>query len=249
VFVDNYYHFLAVTDFHPHVECVQLWHAAGAIKQFGLKDHKVNKESAYARKRFRRVYDRFSHVVVGSEKMADVFQESFGLSNEQMLKTGVPRTDFFYDNDEINYVKHLMYMEFPIFKQKKVILYAPTYRDGEFNVSTLHLDIKKMYDQLKYDYVLLLKLHPAVNGTFENKHPGFAFNMSNYPNVNHLLTIADVLVTDYSSVPFEYSILRKPMIFYPYDLDVYEKVRGLQDSYEQFVPGPVVAHTEELIGT
>lgn len=94
VFVDNYYGFLAVTDFKPTVQCTQLWHAAGAIKQFGLKDPSIQERSPRAYERFTKVYNRFTHVVVGSEKMAGIFRESFDVSNEAIIRTGVPRTDF-----------------------------------------------------------------------------------------------------------------------------------------------------------
>src|SRR5699024_10134934 len=123
-------------------------------------------------------------------------------------------------------VKNFLQTEFPIFKEKKVILYAPTYRDNELDMKSVQLDLKKMYKSLKYDYVLILKLHPAVNGTFENKYPGFVYNLSSYPNINHLLVISDLLVTDYSSIPVEFSLLNKPMIFYAYDLDDYAASTG-----------------------
>lgn len=247
IFVDNYYGFLAVTNFRPGTTCIQLWHAAGAIKQFGLMDLTIENRPQKAFKRFNKVYQRFDHVVVGSDNMATIFEEGFGLSKDQFLRTGVPRTDFFFDEIEKKHVKHLLETDFPILKEKKVILYAPTYRDDELDTAALHLDIDKMYDQLKYDYILLLKLHPAVNGTFENKHPGFVFNVSSYPNINHLLVVSDMLVSDYSSIPFEYSLLNKPMIFYAYDLDEYANSRGFWENYEKLVPGPIVETTDDLI--
>src|SRR5699024_9379731 len=77
VFVDNYYGFLAATEFKPHVKCIQLWHAAGAMKQFGLKDLSIENRPKKAYKRFHKVYQRFDHVVVGSEHMANIFREGF----------------------------------------------------------------------------------------------------------------------------------------------------------------------------
>ncbi len=84
-FVDNYYGFLAVTTFKPNVSCVQLWHAAGAIKQFALKDPSVQHRSRRAFHRFQVVYNRFNHVVVGSNKMAAIFEQSFGIGGDRMF--------------------------------------------------------------------------------------------------------------------------------------------------------------------
>ena len=98
VMVDNYFGFLAVTRFKPNVSCVQLWHAAGAVKRFGLKDPSIHNRSSRAIHRFHQVYQRFDHVVVGSDKMAAIYCESFGISDERILRTGIPRTDFFFDS-------------------------------------------------------------------------------------------------------------------------------------------------------
>src|SRR5699024_11984423 len=77
----------------------------------------------------------------------------------------------------------------------------------------------------------------------------FIYNVSNYPWINDLLVGSDVLITDYSSIPFEYSLLQKPMIFYAYDYDEYALKRGIWDDYTERVPGPVVYNTNQLIET
>lgn len=247
VFVDNYYGFLAVTKFKKSTTCIQLWHAAGAIKQFGLKDLSIENRPEKAYKRFKRVYQRFNYVVVGSENMANIFREGFGISKQQILRTGIPRTDFFFDSIEKEEVSETLKLQFPIIKEKKVILYAPTYRDNEMNVTDLKMDINKMYNELKDDYVLFLRLHPAVSATLDNDYSDFVFNVSTNYNINHLMVISDVLITDYSSIPFEFSILNKPMVFFAYDIDEYAETRGFWDNYDKLVPGPIVENTDDLI--
>src|SRR5699024_3793364 len=247
VLVDNYYGFLAVTDFRPDVQCIQLWHAAGAIKKFGLEDPSIENRSARANRRFRKVYDRFDFVIVGSEKMASIFKQSFDLSNERILRTGIPRTDFFFDDEAKEAAKNSLVADYPVINEKKVMLYAPTYRDNELDIGELKLDIEKMYQAFKHDYVLLLRLHPAINGEFQNKYPGFVINVSGNYNINHLLVITDILITDYSSIPFEFSLLNKPMVFFAYDLDQYAIDRGFWETYEDLVPGPVVENTNDLV--
>jgi len=247
VFVDNYYGFLAVTDFRSGTKCIQLWHAAGAIKQFGLKDLSIENRPAKAYERFKKVYQRFDHVIVGSETMAAIFQEGFGISAQQIVRTGIPRTDFFFDDETKDEVSKTLELQFPMIKTKKVILYAPTYRDNELNVSDLKLDIDNMYRELHEDYVLFLRLHPAVSGTLKNEYPDFVFNVSVDYNINHLLVITDILISDYSSIPFEFSLLHKPMVFFAYDIDQYAQERGFWDNYDKLVPGPIVENTNDLI--
>ncbi|WP_245251291.1 CDP-glycerol glycerophosphotransferase family protein [Virgibacillus litoralis] len=247
VIADNYYGFLAVTEFKANVQCIQLWHAAGAIKQFGLKDPSIQNRSPRAFERFQKVYHRFDYVVVGSERMASIFRKSFNISNEQILRTGIPRSDFFFDTVAKNEAEKSLKQDFPVINGKKVILYAPTYRDNDLNTTDLHLNIEKMYREFKDDYVLFLRLHPAVDGEYQNKFPGFVINVSSYHNMNHLLVISDILISDYSSIPFEYSLLNKPMVFYAYDFEDYAKIRGFWEAYDELVPGPVVKSTEALI--
>ena len=247
IIVDNYYGFLAVTDFKDDATCVQVWHAAGAIKQFGLEDLSNVNRTSKAMDRFKAVYHRFDQVIVGSDEMIDIYKRSFELPQERYVKTGIPRTDFFYNVTEKQNAISTLKKEFPIINDKKVILYAPTYRDNELSKAHIQLDIKKLYDAFKYEYVILLRLHPAVSGNFENKYHGFIYNVSGYHSINELLTITDILITDYSSIPFEYSILNRPMIFYAYDLEEYAKERGLWKDYIDRVPGPVVQTMDELV--
>ncbi|WP_117168451.1 CDP-glycerol glycerophosphotransferase family protein [Paraliobacillus sediminis] len=249
IFVDNYFGFLSVTKFKASVTCIQVWHAAGAIKQFGLMDPSVKTRSSQANDRFIKVYNRFTYVIVGSEKMSAIFRKSFGLSNQQILRTGIPRTDFFFDKVKTANIKVQLQEEIPIVTNKKVILYAPTFRDSQLNDQKIMLDIKKMYAQLSKDHVLLLRLHPAVKGTFINQYPEFVIDVSKYQNINHLLVITDLLITDYSSIPFEFALLEKPMIFFTYDFDEYTQNRGFWEDYQTQLPGPIVTSTTDLINT
>lgn len=247
VIVDNYYGFLAVTNFKKNTTCVQLWHAAGAVKKFGLTDLSVQHRSEQAVKRFKKVYNRFDHVVVGSENMVPIFGESFGLPAEKMLRTGIPRTDFFFDEKKKDTVTNELFRTYPLLKEKKVILYAPTFRDEEMKIETFRLDIEDMYKQLRDEYVLVIKTHPLVHHKIENKYGDFVLDMSQHENINHLLLATDILISDYSSVPFEFALLERPMLFYAYDRETYLKDRGVWGDYEAFVPGPVVQSTKEIV--
>ncbi|WP_026319955.1 CDP-glycerol glycerophosphotransferase family protein [Siminovitchia fordii] len=247
IFIDNYFGFLAAVKFKANVKCIQLWHAAGAIKQFGLRDPSNESRSPHAIERFKKVYIQFDYVVVGGEKMADIYRQSFGIGEENILRTGIPRTDFFFDEHEMQVIADTLKKKYSGIRDKKVILYAPTYREDDFKITSLPLDIDYMYQELKDEYTLLLRLHPAVRFDFANQYPDFVYDVSDYPDVNHILVVTDLLISDYSSIPFEFSLLRRPMIFFAYDLEEYSKSRGFWEPYDQLVPGPIVKNTTELV--
>lgn len=250
VIVDTYFGLLAAIDFKKEVTCVQLWHAVGAVKQFGLRGPSVQHRSKRAQKRFLDVYERFHYVVTGSERMATIFKESFQIEDQQLIRTGVPRTDFFFDKAAQAQTTHDFYQQFPELNDKKIMLYAPTFRDDDLHASAIALDLDALYHALfSENYVLILKLHPAVTMTedFEKKFPGFVYQIQNGFHINELLLVTDLLITDYSSIPFEFSFLRKPMIFFAYDLEEYATQRGFWEDYATSMPGPVVSTTKELI--
>ncbi len=249
IIIDNYFGFLAAVTFKKNVECIQVWHAAGALKTFGLQDQSIRYRSDSAKRRFQQVYDQFHTIVVGSDEMGRIFSEAFNVPSQRMLPTGFPRTDFFYEKKSRDAVITSFYENYPLLAGKKLILYAPTYRDGQLENSDIHLDIKQMQQKLDSNYFLLIKLHPAVKTktNYQELFPDFVCDFSEYKRINELLVVTDYLITDYSSLPFEFSLLHKPIIFYPYDLAEYREQRGLVKDYQQLVPGPIVYNTNELI--
>ena len=246
IFIDNYHVVLAACDFRAAVKCTQLWHANGAVKYFGYRDKTIKKRPGSAHKRFKKVYSKFHYLAVGSDEMAYIFGEAFGADDSRMIKTGVPRTDFFYNKQAVDDAAEKIRAALPELREKKVLLYAPTFRDDQFDLADVHLNINLMKKSLSSEYHLLLKLHPAVKlSGFNNDE--FVTDVSTGFEINSLLTAADILITDYSSIPFEFSILNKPMIFFAYDLEEYEKERGIWFNYESYMPGPIAYNTEAII--
>lgn len=248
VIVDNYYGFLSAITFRKDVTVFQIWHASGAIKQFGLMDPSTKNRSQKAKDRFQRVYNQFDKIIVGSEAMSTIFQQAFGLPESRMLRTGMPKTDVFFDKEAIDIIQKQMILKFPYLEGKKIILYVPTYRDNELDHFHLALDLVKMNQALSNEYIVLLRLHPAIKNQVDlNSFDGFVYDFSQYKKLNDLLFITDILITDYSSIPFDFSLLQKPMIFFPYDLKEYEAARGFWEPYDKMVPGPIAYSTEEII--
>lgn len=248
ILVDNYYGFLSVMNLRKEVECIQIWHAAGAIKNFGLLDRSVPERPKLAQWRFRKVYKNFHKVVVNSDAFARIFELAFHIKDYQILPFGFPRTDFFFNKKLQTKLKKNFFKRYPQFKNKKIILYAPTYRPEE-GKNQLMLDIPQLYEHLHDEYVLFVRIHPSVVliEINSNGYKNFVFNFTRKATINELIVVSDLLITDYSSIPFEYVLLNKPMIFYPYDLKEYQENPGLWDKYENIVPGPVAYSTEDII--
>ncbi|PPA70291.1 CDP-glycerol glycerophosphotransferase family protein [Jeotgalibacillus proteolyticus] len=247
IIVDNYFPFLAATNFKKEVECIQIWHAAGAIKSFGLPANNTHTRTKISIKRFHSVYNRFDKIVIGSDEMGTIFKKAFGLKKDIFLKTGIPRTDLFYLDEKKEQLKSAFLKKYPMAAKKKIILYAPTFRDTESY--DYKLDIPYLKKKLGDQYYLIAKLHPVTKQTIiapDEVSDFFKLIDSPY-DVNELLQVTDILITDYSSIPFEFCILEKPMVFFPYDLVEYSAERGLWMDYESFVPGPVAKDTESLV--
>ncbi|MCL6633660.1 MAG: CDP-glycerol:glycerophosphate glycerophosphotransferase [Alicyclobacillus herbarius] len=249
VALDDYYHQLYGLRPRKGRQVVQLWHACGAFKKFGFSSFGYIDSNTPAFEAL--AHSSYTRVVTSSKNIADIYAEAFGVSVSDVVSTGVPRTDIFFDKELIEYTRRKYRLRYPLIRGKKVILYAPTFR-GRPNQRTsfdLQLNLKKMKEELAADYVLLLKLHPSVKNAL-NLDAGlddFVIDVSHVPEINELLLSADVLITDYSSIVFEFSLLRRPMIFFAYDLKDYLFERGFYYNYEEFVPGPIAYTTEEVI--
>ncbi|MGN7326067.1 CDP-glycerol glycerophosphotransferase family protein [Bacillus pumilus] len=230
VVTDNYFLMTSVLRKRPSTTCIQVWHANGALKKFGLEDASNSERSPRDIKRFKRVYASFDYIVTGSDHMREIFKSSFGVNDERFLPTGVPMTDVYYDQ------RHsLKRNDFP--KGKKILLYAPTYRDFAMGGLVLPFSKEQLQTELNGDYILLVKLHPAVKHLAKAETDDeWIFDVSDQP-LYPLLRACDVLITDYSSIVFEYALLEKPVLFFTYDLDTYREKRGLVDRYEDIIPG------------
>ena len=139
---------------------------------------------------------------------------------------------------------------------KKVILYAPTWRDDEYYGNgaykfQLKLNLEQMRKELGDEYVIILRTHYYIADVLDlTGLDGFAFNLSKYDDITEIYLMSDILITDYSSVFFDFANLKRPMLFYTYDLDKYRDVlRGFYINMEEELPGPLVFTTDEVIDT
>ena len=178
-------------------------------------------------------------------------KRAFGYQGK-MLETGYPRNDLLYNADEakVNQIKH----DLNIPHDKKVILYAPTWRDVETHEIEnaqygLELDLDLLKEALSDEYIILIRTHYLISNNLDlSNFTDFAINVSNYDDIAELYLISDILITDYSSVFFDFANLRRPILFYTYDLEEYEnELRGFYIDIKSEVPGPLLMTSEEVL--
>lgn len=188
--------------------------------------------------------DRWDYLVVQGKFMEEKSVPIYKFEKE-ILRTGYPRTDIFYKTSKSDIENIKKKLEIPL--DKKVILYTPTWRIR--NKFDMQLDLDKMKECLADEYIILIRLHYFCGQsdyfTADNK---FVFDLRSYRTVEDLYLISDILITDYSSVMFDYALLNKPMLFFTYDLEDYrDNLRGMYVDIEEEAPGPLVFNTEEVI--
>ncbi|GGH76632.1 CDP-glycerol glycerophosphotransferase [Pullulanibacillus pueri] len=214
------------------------------LKTMGL-DVPGENDTEEKRERFLRRCARWDYLLSPSRYMSEITRRCYLYENE-ILEVGFPRNDVLYNQNNQQQIENLK-AKLNLPKDKKVILYAPTWRvKNKFNIQ---LDIEKMQNELGEDYILLLRLHYFVaNGIDLSPYKGFAYNMSAYEDIQELYLISDLLITDYSSVMFDYANLNRPILFFTYDLEHYrDQLRGFYIDLEAEAPGPLVKTNEALI--
>jgi CDP-ribitol ribitolphosphotransferase len=249
IVIDDYYPQLYGLHARPESEVIQVWHASGAFKKFGISS--VGSRDSNSLDFELRAHSAITKAVVSSATVIPHYAEAFNLRQDQVLPLGVPQTDVFFDSEYMRSIKGHYLSQYPAMRDKKILLYAPTFRGRpkERRSFQLKLDIEYMKEHLADSHILLLKLHPAVRQSVRiPEHlADFVMDFSRVPDISELLLISDLLITDYSSIIFDYSLLRRPMVFYAYDLDSYLSERGFYYEYETFVPGPIARTTAEVV--
>ncbi|MDO4869036.1 MAG: CDP-glycerol glycerophosphotransferase family protein [Bacillota bacterium] len=235
----------------PETTVIQVWHACGAFKRFGFSTAKLEFGGSNHKQKMYPLHRNYDIVTVSSPEVVWAYEEAMGLEGlGQVQPLGISRTDVFFDpafiDDAVSEVRNKV----SGIGGRKVILYAPTFRGRVLEaVSPDELDLFAMKEKLGDEYVLLIKHHPFVT-----KRPAipaecsdFAYDVTDDLQIDQLLCAADICISDYSSLVFEYSLFERPMLFFAYDLDDYYDFRGFYYDYDEMTPGPVVKTTEEVI--
>lgn len=249
VLLDDFYPLIYPLVIRKGVDLIQVWHAVGAFKTFGFSRVGMKGGAKLSSKNHR----NYSKAIVSSKNVTSNYAEGFGIDPKRVIPLGVPRTDLFFNEDKKKTIQKQLLKDMPFLKNKKVILFAPTFR-GDGQNSAYYpfnwLNYKQIYKELApKGFVFLFKIHPFVKNSpnIPYEYSDFFYDVSEHREVNELLLLTNVLITDYSSVVFEYSLLRRKTIFFAPDLSEYMMTRNFYVDYLSFIPGPRVSDTQHLI--
>ena len=242
----------------------QLWHAGAGFKSTGYS--RFGMPASPAPKSGHRQY---TYGIAGSKKIRHFFSEVWGINDEMVLPTGMPRLDEYLDENYIEETANRLLNRYQILckpgssstspdawkdrKKDNIILFAPTYR-GENKKHAFYpydkLDLDRLYKLCEEtDSVIIFKMHPFVEKQvpIPEEYKDRMLDLVKYPNINDLFYITDLLITDYSSNIYEFSLMRKPILFYAFDIDEYTKTRGFHRDYRTNVPGKIVETFDDMI--
>ena len=227
---------------------IQIWHAGAGFKGVGYSrwghDGSPGPFSCHR---------QYTYCISGSEKISHFFSEQFGILEEQIIPTGMPRMDNYLDKDHIKNIKEKLYKDYPFLENRNIVLFAPTYR-GQ-NRKNAYYPYEKIDFESLFNYcqrtnsIVLFKMHPWVQESvpIKEKYSNYFYDFNSYPDINNLFYITDLLITDYSSSMYEYALMYKPMLAYAFDKVQYASTRGFHRAYDENVPGKVCESFNELI--
>lgn len=243
IVTDDYINLLKKVRLRENQKVIQLWYAGGAIRRFGLdspdKDSRIDEYKAHS---------QYTDVCVSSEYVRQFYSHAFGVEMDVVKALGNPRTDLIVDEEKLRESRENICSKHPLLKEKKhIYVYFPTNReyDDETAVFDPKLDWNELNDVLDDDEIFILCRHPNM------KHEYIKGML--YPRVKdyttdsamELLSVADVVITDYSAIMFDSTIMDIPMVFYCPDYDTYDCDFYL--NYEKDVPGEIIKNPDELL--
>ena len=251
VVVDDWFFPIYAITPRPGTVRIQVWHGAGAFKKFGYsvldKSFGADEETV----RLMPIHSNYDVCLVSSAAATIHFMDAFQLPRDRFTSAlGLPRSDVFFDAEHRSRATEAIRRRYALPPDRKVLLYAPTFR-GEMARAARYpsdLDILAMRDALAGQWVMLVRPHPFVRDRvrLSSDLAGFAIDVSDWPDMNELMLVADLLVTDFSSAIFEFALLDRPMAFFAPDIDAYEVERGFYFDFRTGVPGPVFEESPDL---
>ena len=236
--VDNAYFPIHIAPHRQGTTVVQVWHAAGALKRFGLATAVPPRQPE---RRF--LHRHYDYVIASSEGTRAAYAEALRTPVERVLPLGSPRTDLFFDDADVAATRGRLLADYPNLEGRRVVLYAPTFRGrGERKRAAPGLDAERLRAMLPAEYALVLKAHPNLHRGRSGRR-GYDAVIHPATEINDVFTITDILVTDYSSVVFDWALLKRPLALLVADLAEYESDPGLFLDYRTDMIGTQVHDT------
>ncbi len=249
--VDDYFFPLYAVSRRPGTTVVQTWHACGALKKFGYSVLDKSFGAGAELVRRVRIHGSYDICLVSSSAVTPWYADAFRQPTSIFVsELGVPRTDVLADAGARQAIVDATRARYGLPAGRRVVLYAPTFRGDRIQDarSGAALDLSVLAAALATDHVVLLRLHPFVRArvSVPPALSGFVVDASDHPDINALMLVSDVLVTDYSTAMFEFALLDRPIVLFAPDLEAYERERGFYFDYRTAMPGPVFETTEPL---
>lgn len=250
VFVDDYEPIFSFVKLDDKTKLIQVWHAGLGSKttgytRYGYQDapHPYNMS-----------HRQTDYAIVGAAGLVNDYVAYFGIEMQAFLPTGLPRMDGYSDEQTKAAFRRQFFAQHPEFIGKKIVLFAPTFRgkggrEAYYDYSKIDFSLLKKY--LGAGYIVLFKFHFLIRDKImiPADCQSFCFDFTWFPDINKLLYVTDVLVTDYSSVIYEYALMNKPMVFYAFDQTVYNLQRGVFENITAYNLGPVCTEFEDVVKT
>lgn len=240
IITDDYERYLVHVPLRKEQRVVQLWHACGAFKKFGRRGTNISVKADRA------MHAQYSVVCVSGQYIRSIYADAFDINVRKVQDLGCPRTDRFLDAAALEETKEQVYQKYPQMRDKDVILYAPTFRDekGDRTVFEPELDFGELSQRLKENQLFVLCPHPLMKNKIVPEQYENILELRDV-TTNDMMPVSKMMITDYSSVIFEYALLGKPIIFYCYDLQEYS--RGFYLNYPEDLPGEVFTEQAPLL--
>ena len=214
---------------------IQMWHALGAIKKFGYQTLNTPKKLKIAK--ILCMHKNYDYIISGSKDMTKYFSKAFNYPQSYFVNLGLPRIDYILSSNKIN--RNKIYKKYPELIKRKTILYVPTFRDDN------NYKIDELINNVNLNkYALIIKEHPNMN-IDKSKKVKNLFYCEEFTSLQ-LLSIADIIITDYSAISIEASILEKPVYLYVYDYDEYRNNPGLNIDLEKAFPRYIFKDAKSL---
>ena len=251
IILDDFYGLTSTMKLRDGQKLIQLWHGSGAFKKFGYSRLEADMNPRVVHSGYR----KYTGALVSAEGVRKCFAEAFGISVDKVKALGSPRSDMLFDDEFKTESKSKLISAFPELNGKKIILFAPTYRGDRVEAANYDFDKlspKQFMSEIGDEYIVLLRWHPALlanvkAGRLNFDLPEGMIDVSEYPDVNELIAASDILITDYSSIIFDWYITERPVIFFMYDLEEYEGGRGLYFELDEYLYGRLARNKDELV--
>ena len=244
VVIDSYCMGVSVPKQRKNTVVLQMWHALGALKKFGLSIAGEKSEGRSSKVAdAMNMHQNYTNILISSETCREAYKEAFGYDDESMIVGSLPRVDAITYIEYQKNTAQKIYNRFPELKDKKIIVYAPTFRkDKDISAEVLELNNAAA----EKGFTLIVKKHPLMEiGKSENDKAAI-FEAKGFSTLE-TMSIADYVICDYSAVVFEAALKGKPLFFYTFDFDEYEGSRSFYIDYKAEMPGFITGNPYELI--